>query len=535
MPEINNIRFNPFVFPSETDIRFVILIFSILSYLLMSSSTICYLLLDYIPLEVLALSILLSTLGIWYIYSEYPINIIKEYKTNEISEFPEINKILNRIISNRDLGPKTPKILIYNPKPAKNDIFVFGRQNNFYIAIPSGLAVKIKKQPEIFKTYVHHELAHIANGDVTKTYLTLSAWSFFLYYTSFYFLIIVLIVIIIREYTASVMFLSYMLPGISLFIIIIYFTKNSILRIREFYADQRVVAWDESTINIERLLSSTILPSTKLEFLSGLKNLFAVHPLIGQRLKMLTDNKRLFIPNLWVALGVGILTYTFRFSIVKTIGLCIGIEETHIGLILSIIASLLIVICVGTEVFRSTVWSFSSPGDHLFQRCGLLWLLITAFVMVIGQEVSFLLLKGTNYLLELDLIMFIYDVPLRLLFFFIPLFYITYFGKKLMEHHFGEDKPSRIYFAISILATILCIAYFIPYFIPWINFYVYIALVFLYFLISAIVVELIIQNKSKCPFCNEQIKESFSMDLKCPVCQHDLAGWAKTFMKHSSG
>jgi len=527
MPEIKKYRFNPFVFPSETDIRFVILIFSILSFLLMSSSTICYLLLGHISLEVLALLISLSTLGIWYIYSEYPINIIKEYKTNEISEFPEINKILNRIISNLDLGSKNPKILIYNPKPAKNDIFVFGRQNNFYIAIPSGLAVKIKNEPEIYKTYVHHELAHIANGDVTKTYLTLSAWSFFLYYTSFYFLIILFILIIIKEYTTSAMFVSYMLPSISLFIIIVYFTKNSILRIREFYADQRVAAWDESIMNIERLLSSTILPSPKSEILSGLKNLFAVHPLIAQRLKMLTDNKRLFMPNLWVALAVGILTYTFRFSIAKAIGLCIGIGEPHIGLILSIIASPLIVICVGTEVFRSIVWSFSSPEDHLLQRYGLLWLLITAFVMVIGQELSFLLLRGTDYLLEFDLIMFIHWVPHRLLFFFIPLFYIAYFGKKLMEHHFGEDKPSRIYFAISILATILCITYFIPCFIPWTNFYVYIALVFLYFFISAIVVKSIIQNNSKCPFCNERIKESFNIDLKCPACQHDLAEWAK--------
>jgi Zn-dependent protease with chaperone function len=490
----------------------------------MSNSRICFLLSGYVSLEALALLISLSILGIWYIYSEYPGKLIKELNPKEISEFQEMNEIFKRIISNLDLGPKKPKILIYNPKPTKNDIFAFGRQNDFYIAIPSGLAVKIKNEPEIYKTAVLHDLSHIVNRDVTKTYLTLSAWSFFLCYTFFYFLVILFSLLTVEEYPPSVRLVSHLLLGISLLIIIIYFTKNSILRIREFYADQRAASWDKSIMNIKKLLSkgSAIGPSPKSGVLFGLKNLFAVHPSIAQRLEVLTDNKRLFLPNLWVAFTVGMLTAIFRLSIGEPL-LLWGAEQYIALLIPSIIVSPLIVMSVGTEVFRSIMWSFSSPRDYLLQRHGLLWLLITAFVMAIGQDVSLLLLRGTDYLLEFDSSMFIHGVSRGLLSFFIPLVYIAYFGKKLMEHHLGKDKPSRIYFGISIFAAIL----YIMDSILWNHFYIYIVLVFFYFTISAIFIKLIIQNNSKCPLCNARIKESFNIDLKCPACQHDLAEWVK--------
>src|SRR5262249_56113988 len=52
----------------------------------------------------------------------------------------------------------------------------FGLPGRRFVAISGGLATKLWTDPGVFRAVVLHELAHLRNGDVDKTYATVAVW-----------------------------------------------------------------------------------------------------------------------------------------------------------------------------------------------------------------------------------------------------------------------------------------------------------------------------------------------------------------------
>jgi len=62
--------------------------------------------------------------------------------------------------------------------PAKTGL-AFGRVRRRYIALSGGLMTQFYTDQPAFRAVLLHELAHLRNGDVDKTYLTLAIWRAF--------------------------------------------------------------------------------------------------------------------------------------------------------------------------------------------------------------------------------------------------------------------------------------------------------------------------------------------------------------------
>src|SRR5205814_1224485 len=104
----------------------------------------------------------------------------------------------------------------------------FGRPGRMYVYLSNGLITKALREPDAFEAVLLHELAHVRNGDVSKTYFTRASLYAFLG-TS----IPPLVYIVYASLSSS-------LPVIGSTLVlgmIVYFIRLSVLRAREYYAD----------------------------------------------------------------------------------------------------------------------------------------------------------------------------------------------------------------------------------------------------------------------------------------------------------
>lgn len=94
------------------------------------------------------------------------------------SELPEIERELQSIVETARL-PDAPAF-VWNPLATDLPV-VFGRRGRYHVALSGGFVTRyFYRDKGAFRAVMLHELAHIDNGDVAKTYLTLSLWWAFL-------------------------------------------------------------------------------------------------------------------------------------------------------------------------------------------------------------------------------------------------------------------------------------------------------------------------------------------------------------------
>jgi Zn-dependent protease with chaperone function len=348
-----NVRLNPFMYLSETDIRFYLLVFlgifipfywAFLFWVIILfelTGLEISLVVRFLLVLVIALSILLYT---YRNYRTYPQKILRESRLREFSQikFPEQYGCLEKLRKSH-LPVAKPPILTYQPLDPSQSAFTFGTKNDLYIGINGGLIMKFRKNIKGFKLIILHELGHIVNGDVEKAYLAAAAWQ-----SLFNFLLLSLgTMVAVYLYEMSyILFLGTSLgESISLFgamnparaltvfgqytfffiiiLVFVYILRNQIIRVREFYADARVLEWEKSPDG----LIQTLEESVGKEF-SKFEILRKFHPTIQERIQVLKDNKRLFFPGFGVAFTVGffLLLIEVTSSILETVILTFSSE-----------------------------------------------------------------------------------------------------------------------------------------------------------------------------------------------------------------
>lgn len=413
-PPVRRPRLNPFAFPSETTLRFVLLVIFVLcgsarlygefpdqanqparqcmsqawseiSRLDMSSPSDAVGNARVIDTDLLRLlarcAALMRPEIIWQIsgmclvlvvavifYVLYPTWKLRTGRLEPISsaEQPAIEHELQSIVEAARLPD--PPVFVWNPLAAGLPV-VFGRRGRYYVAMSgSFIAQYFYRDKASFRAIMLHELAHIHNGDVPKTYLTMSLWLAFLVAalapTSFVFF---WRMTTLRWWdTASLLLESILWTGV------IVLSGLAVLRAREYYADVRASVWDPVS-RIDHVLSALSAPVRQ-----GWRRYLRFHPDPWERRQIVEDPSRLLRLSFADTFGIGIAAW----SIVSVVsGILILVWPRDAWALVVFFASIKVVVpavvfvfaigAIGIGVWRSAFASLLK-GDHPSKGTG--WL-----------------------------------------------------------------------------------------------------------------------------------------------------------------
>lgn len=318
-------RLNPFLFPAETDFRFLLLITAVLGASLFvyrvlvnallrtefaqtmlncSGSSIAVVKACWDPFErkqaLLMASGVLAVIAVAFvIYWVMPQWIIRSRRLSALSheDGVDILDYLHRLCRQIELR-HAPCFLIEPFNPAVSGL-AFGRRGQYYVVLTGGLIRCYYMDRPAFQAVILHELAHLKNADVDKTYFTMSIW--------YAFLAVALSPFAFSLVTESIRFganeaalAGQLLWRAAVLAALVYSVRNSVLRMREFYADARAMLHIGAPEPLERVLANLSSPTSRWQPLG------AVHPLPAQRQQRLIDSLPFFRVGFGEALSTGL-------------------------------------------------------------------------------------------------------------------------------------------------------------------------------------------------------------------------------------
>lgn len=419
-------RLNPFLFPSDTDFRFILFIISIVS----ATFFIYSYLFPFIPGEIayihnmyascikagslahpgtsidellarnsyvqacnapvglaqfywtlggVVLMLVLAGIFCWLL----PLWTFKRKKLEPLSEedVPEVVAYLKTLCREATL-PYTPQF-VWNPLDLASNPVAFGSFGRYYIAVSGGLVKNFYKNLPTFRAVVLHELAHLRNADITKTYFTTTlGWTF-----GFAVLLPFVCTILYNDWHRGWEISLYINLGLRILVLVllVYLIQRAVLRAREFYADVRASVWDGRDGALTYMLSPTRSPRISLW-----KRLFSFHPLVEERKQIVQDTFKLFGMGFWEAFATGMVFTITVLNFNYMLGL-LHLTEAQIA-VPGWVLALPVVGVVGIGVWRcifARILLTHSPS-HLWSLMLGLWL-----GLLFGQSFSF-----TGYLAQ---------------------------------------------------------------------------------------------------------------------------------------
>ena|GEM_PF-1667370 len=183
---------------------------------------------------------------------------------------------------------------VWNPLASGLPV-TFGRRHNHYVAL-SGYFVAhyFYADPAAFRAIILHELAHIRNRDIDKTFMTISACLAFVIVG-----VVPLLGVIAlteRAWHESI----FLLAETALWSALVLLSGASVLRVREFYADVQASQWDGSPAQVDRVLARMNAAPAH-----GPGAYLSLHPRGETRRAVLVDTTPLFRLGKWDALAIG--------------------------------------------------------------------------------------------------------------------------------------------------------------------------------------------------------------------------------------
>ncbi|WP_160147493.1 M48 family metalloprotease [Caballeronia pedi] len=224
-------------------------------------------------------------------------------------------------------------VFVWNPLASGLPV-TFGRRRNYFVAL-SGYFVAnyFYADPSAFRAIILHELAHIRNRDIDKTFMTISACLAFVIVSVVPLLGVVALTE--RVWHESV----FLLAKTVLWSALVLLSGASVLRVREFYADVQASQWDGSPAQVDRVLARMNAAPTH-----GPGAYLNLHPRAEARRAVLVDTTPLFRLGKWDALGIG---FAAGVVIETANGLLIGFVPAGSA---AAVARMSVVISLGTPL-----------------------------------------------------------------------------------------------------------------------------------------------------------------------------------------
>ncbi|MGB1241121.1 MAG: M48 family metalloprotease [Chitinophagales bacterium] len=360
---------------------------------------------------------------IYRLYKNHPTKIIETQKLEIVP--PEKLPILVKETIERLIVK--PIQFFTNNKIFSQNAQVFGFAKNICVRLDRGLFVLAKKDPKLFKTVLLHELSHIINKDIRITYLTESIWMTCLKYVTFPYIVISAITMFFNYETNHEPFLSSILIYFQelllqitpiLFIVsMLFLSKVSVIKIREFYADLRCCSFGMLS-HLKEIFKKAEAKRYRLS-----------HPTNLQRLQIINAPHKIFNFKPFLFLIIGLFTgalFTSMDNLYKSISLPIesvnnlkksaqanellnkvlekGIEafSTNSNIPLFVIPPYLYHIIILIVCFLLAFFITRSLGFHLVNhfsvnsdnaKYSLIKKIFLVFIFLLGIELSFFMLS----------------------------------------------------------------------------------------------------------------------------------------------
>jgi Zn-dependent protease with chaperone function len=334
---------DPFCLPSETDSRFLLLVLTIAgttlglgALVLVAVTKTESTLLEFAG----GLGLILFVFGWAWLSARR--QATRQIERNQLESFPptkvppnegaavgQMTEYIHRTVQLLPELEDTPIQFVWDQKSLEVGGVAFGFAKSPYVCLRQGLLIQfITHKIEALRAVLLHELAHVANRDVTKTTFSIQLGKCF-YWTAFAMLSIVDVMLVRQlvatwaagESWAEISDIIRLVVTINIKSLITVFLveviRGSILRVREYYADARASIWMGRVTPLVTLLRSVNrrapVPTSARKPWTSLwqqfrTHLVPLHPTNEDRCAALTDRKWLFRPSRQVAFFAGLLT-----------------------------------------------------------------------------------------------------------------------------------------------------------------------------------------------------------------------------------
>jgi Zn-dependent protease with chaperone function len=254
---------------------------------------------------------------------------------------------------------REPRVVV-DPTASSIGAVVFGRNSRPTVCLHGGLLARRRCDQASLQAVLLHELAHIRNGDVTVTYVTVAVWRAFL-------------AVVLLPFAASTVvemvgwlrsgagpdndpsLLTRSLLVIPFTIVLVYLARSDVLRSREIYADLAAVRWGAHP-NHWVITTSIPVRGRLSKVLHSFAELWLTHPRWNLRRDALSDPSTLF--------GLPALPMFLTGAAATLINAQIMVAQTSYGLVggcwefsSSVLPAGLIAGVAGIALWRATVYA----------------------------------------------------------------------------------------------------------------------------------------------------------------------------------
>jgi Zn-dependent protease with chaperone function len=455
-------RLNPFAFPAETDVRFILLIVTALTTAIIFGQLLRYVFASdtaSVPPDTVVaspensgdffqqqkeqnataartgwrelalpsiLTITLFSLAT-FVYRRHPARLRRRFKLEPLrpEQAPAFYSEVQILAACAGLVP-APAVEM-NPSLRSQGGQAFGRRGEFSLRLDSGLRVLLLKSPAAFRALVLHELGHIVNHDVARTYFAQAIWVAAIGVVLVPLAVASVVVLVqgqFADFNVTRLFIRN-LPALlwlwlqaGVILAVMAAMRASLLRGREFYADWRAAIWggESALAGIFR----KNLEAARPQRTGNWRSFWKLHPTPAERLAALENPGELFRADLRLPLLVGfLLAMVVEGILVPTLGLALGLSASTGGaagdsaqsgnlqaasafvflsfLIVGVIVcgaftavSWLLAGTVGAQVQREAVGGLAAPQ---IRRGAARIFLLAAFV-ALGMEAGFAMMPG---------------------------------------------------------------------------------------------------------------------------------------------
>ncbi|MEZ4735840.1 MAG: hypothetical protein R3E79_52795 [Caldilineaceae bacterium] len=338
-------RLNPFALPAETDSRFNLFTIAAITWVL----NFAVMLWAWLPEWVYAGSVtgqaddsrgllwfqvgmpIVAILLAIVLYVTHPQRIARRQQLQSFDKMkdPAFAQAVEELTGVAELT-KVPVIRISQTKRISGQ--VFGLHGRYTLRLDASLRLVLRKAPATFRAIVLHELAHIANRDVGRTYFSQALWSATISVS-----LLPLLLIFGYDLIGSRLFLLFngnitdadiqkflqtslpwflfLLFQFSIDLLLVAAIRASLLRVRETHADWRVATWGNEQSLIDILKRTALGKSVPLNLKHRLRHVLRLHPTNAERVNFLQEPQRLFVMTYDIPFFVGWLTSTVIWSV----------------------------------------------------------------------------------------------------------------------------------------------------------------------------------------------------------------------------